>query len=544
MEQKNPIAKPLMNSHYLREPGRKIAIYTTAALPWLTGTSVNPLLRAAYLAVDPSRQVTLVIPWLARSDQELLFPHNKTFDLPGEQEAFVREWIELRTGLPCRFRICFYAGVYAPEKGSILPLGDITTCISDTDADVAVLEEPEHLTWYHHGRRFTSKFRLVVGVVHTNYLDYARRESNGRAKAAALALVNVWVCRVHCHLVIKLSDAVQSLPRQRTLFVHGVSPSFLAVGRRIAQAVLARSAAAADGTRESEESSAKSEDNLSSSTTSLVPPPNPLLSPLIPSPPFSSIWEREVYFIGKVLWAKGYTELLDRFSEHRCRTGHNIPVDVYGSGPDLAAVQARASSLDLAMSFQGPCDHANPRIQSYRIFVNPSLSDVVATTSAEAIAMGKWLICVRHPSNAFFSQFPNCLLYDTSEQFSEALEKALKEDPEPLSDWHLYCLTWQAATERFLDVAEPHGDDEWLLGGGERDVAAAAAALDRDLIAEVGGGEEEEGRVDEHVLREVEEELEKEEEEEEEEEEERKKKKRKKKERNTTLSVKPVSAKT
>ncbi|KAK9827590.1 hypothetical protein WJX81_001802 [Elliptochloris bilobata] len=395
----------------LREPGRRVAIYTTASLPWMTGTAVNPLLRAAYLARDPNREVTLVIPWLAAADQEMVFPNNQSFETPEAQEQFVRAWARKRTGMPCNFKIKFYPGRYAAEKCSILPVGDPTLYIPDNEADVAVLEEPEHLTWYHHGRRWTDKFPHVVGVIHTNYLDYARREVHGELKAAVLAAFNRLVCRLHCHKVVKLSDAVQRLPRQQTQFVHGVPESFLEVGR-------ARAAppASADGRR----------------------------------------FGKGAYFIGKAIWAKGYTELLALMDADQTRAGDAgaVHVDCYGSGEDLEEMRILAEKKHLALHFHGPRDHLDTSIHEYQVFVNPSTSDVVATTTAEALAMGKWVVVADLPCNAFFKSFSNCLTYRTPEEFGAQLRHALAAEPVPMAPEERQRLTWEAATERFLDVAE------------------------------------------------------------------------------------------
>ncbi|KAG5565719.1 hypothetical protein RHGRI_001588 [Rhododendron griersonianum] len=390
------------------EKKQRISIFTTASLPWMTGTSVNPLFRAAYLAKqDEERKVTLVIPWLSLKDQEHVYPDKITFNLPSEQEKYVRNWLEERTGFRSGFDIRFYPGKFSRDKRSILAVGDITEAIPDEEADIAVLEEPEHLTWYHHGKRWKAKFRLVVGVVHTNYLEYVRREKNGRVQAFFLKYINSWVVNIYCHKVIRLSAATQDLPRSIICNVHGVNPRFIEIGKK------------------------KNEQQQNG----------------------SKAFAKGAYYIGKMIWHKGYKELLKLLRDNQNDlTG--LEVDLYGNGEDSAEVQEAAKKLELTVRVHPGRDHADPLFHDYKVFLNPSTTDVVCTTTAEALAMGKIVVGANHPSNDFFKQFPNCRTYDDSKGFVEATHKALTEEPSPLTDAQRHELSWEAATERFLRAAE------------------------------------------------------------------------------------------
>lgn len=386
---------------------RHVAIVTTASLPWMTGTAINPLFRAAYLAKSTKQKVTLVVPWLSMSDQELVYPNNITFTSPEEQETYIKNWLQERLGFEANFKISFYPGKFSKERRSIIPAGDTSQFISSKESDIAILEEPEHLNWYHHGKRWTDKFNHVIGVVHTNYLEYIKREKNGAIQSFLVKHINNWVTRAYCHKVLRLSAATQDLPRSVVCNVHGVNPKFLNIGEKIA----------AD--RECGQ----------------------------------KVFSKGAYFLGKMVWAKGYRELIDLLSKHKKDLG-SFKIDVYGNGEDSEAVQAAARNFDLSINFFKGKDHADDSLHGYKVFVNPSVSDVLCTATAEALAMGKFVVCADHPSNEFFKSFPNCLTYRTSEEFVARVEEAMTSEPQPLTPEQRYSLSWEAATERFMEYSE------------------------------------------------------------------------------------------
>ena len=298
---------------------------------------------------------------------------------------------------------------YAPLLGCIIQdVDDITAIVPPHEQDAVILEEPEHLNWYHHGVRWTDAYKHVVGIAHTNYLQYARFDNNGMvksgyAKEAFTRVMNNIVCAAHTDIVVKLSATLPDVPGENLVCnVHGVRAEFLAIGRVI------------------------------------------------------EARENGAYFLGKADFTKGYREMIDNLKLHRGNSGATDdlpPIDTYGSGKDYDQIVAEIDAADLPITPHSALDHAHPAMHGYRVFINPSTSDVLCTATAEALAMGKKVVIPDHPSNTFFKQFANTFMYTSPEHMVDTLNEALATEPAPMSPMEEFTLSWEAASERLLDAA-------------------------------------------------------------------------------------------
>jgi hypothetical protein len=342
--------------------------------------------------------------------QRLVFAGNLTFGTPAEQEGYVLAWLADRAGVSAaelggRLQLRWYGARYHASKGSVLALGDLTQHFGPGESGVCVLEEPEHLNWYHHGERWCGRWQLVIGIIHTNYWSYTRSHETGGLMAAALTQqINRWLCGGYCHKSIKLSDALPPLPRSVTENTHGVRDDFLKLGARVGEALEARRAGAARG-----------EGSL-------------------PAPPFS----KGMYFIGKALWAKGHRELFQLLGALAAagapgasaaaaaggvggglaarRLGGGVggsltlprgggastppEFDVYGSGADKPSIELAAAALAgrVTIRMHGGIDHADSALHAYKV----GDGEVGARGGAGRLAEAGWVhlpahrcVCVR-----------------------------------------------------------------------------------------------------------------------------------------------------
>jgi digalactosyldiacylglycerol synthase len=84
------------------------------------------------------------------------------------------------------------------------------------------------------------------------------------------------------------------------------------------------------------------------------------------------VFSAGAYFIGKAVWGKGFSELLDLAKHYddtmaTCAPGEpKLHWDIFGAGPDLPAIRARAAKYQVDAAFLGACDHLDPSLKAYR----------------------------------------------------------------------------------------------------------------------------------------------------------------------------------
>jgi hypothetical protein len=148
----------------ISDPTRHIWIVTTASLPWRTGTSINPFLRALhfvrrrlhlYHSDKIVGKVSLVIPWINDMEDAMKLYGGVVTEKGEKGKEQQIQWMKSYAINQCgmsdeikHLNILFYDAEYWVSFGSIFPSVDICSLIPFDEADIAILEEPEHLNWF------------------------------------------------------------------------------------------------------------------------------------------------------------------------------------------------------------------------------------------------------------------------------------------------------------------------------------------------------------------------------------------------------------
>ena len=362
-----------------------IAIVTTATIPWLTGTSVNPTFRAATLA-RKGHHVTLYLPWLPNEgDQAEIY--GRHFNSKEDHEEEIFSWIKKNTGnVPPGLRIAWYMATWRRAMQSVFPLTPFSEEFATRpDLDLLILEEFEHLYTDAQHLIMNPSFLLgwearnVISITHTNYFFYACKESRN-----PLFRLVIWVEIFVGYLLFILRGGVpfrlsRSLPPfyARAIAANGVRDSFLKLGE-------GRSAGFDSSDKYSELNEIHIDEAL----------------------------ENRFYFVGKLVWEKGFADLVRLAVRAGIRT-----IDVWGQGSHMTGICSLSDKNCGILKFRG--EYLDPtELLHYRTFINPSQSEGLTTTTMEALALGQWVILPEHPSNEFFHSFKNALFYEPQSEVS------------------------------------------------------------------------------------------------------------------------------
>ncbi len=364
-------------------PAIDLTVLTSAALPWRTGPSVFSIWHASGMAAR-GYSVRYVLPWLAPRAQARAWG-KAMFATPDSHTDWLQAEALRLTGMALPPAIHNRATWFSPYRG-ILPLQDVYGVTPR--CHTLMVHEPEHMCWYPFIRsRRRIPARVTVGRVMTNYEYYI-----AAARIPFARGLSRMVARAHHHVIRTRTDVPVRITPAFAL------PDMTAHDTRITGVF----AAYAD-----------------------VQPVGPQT--------------RGIYFVGKLIREKGLEDLL------RCaaRTGHTV--DLYGAGEDEPTLRHMARQLAAPVRFLGP--HASPWqvLGGYRVFFNPSLSEGLCTTTAEALVAGRNVVLPDCPGNLPFLPYPNTFFYDPATGPDAALADALRADPVPPEmarrdlDWHTAC---------------------------------------------------------------------------------------------------------
>lgn len=74
-------------------------------------------------------------------------------------------------------------------------------------------------------------------------------------------------------------------------------------------------------------------------------------------------------------------ELFDLMSYVKKRNGRSFDIHIYGQGPHEQEIKTAAADAGLPTTFFPAKDHS--MLRNYKVFINPSLSEVLCTTIVE-----------------------------------------------------------------------------------------------------------------------------------------------------------------
>lgn len=369
-------------------PSYDVAVVTSAALPWRTGPAFFSLWHAGGLKALGYR-VVYSVPFVPPEGQRLW--GGPVCETPADQAALLHQEAE-RLGVPPLPEIRFYRAISSRILRSIVPQQDVFRAAPPARA--IVLHEPEHLAWPLWSlprRRIAAD--VTLGIVMTNYEDYVRRALPRWAEPVASLVTGLHRCLLARHVDIAVP-------------LSGACAAVAATARR--KTVDAR-------------------------VTGVV-------APYFRVPPVQEE-TRGVYFLGRLVWDKGLAEVVDLARE----TG--LPVDAIGAGPDADAIRAYSGRRGAPVTFLGPSEDPWTLLPRYRVFLNPSLSEVLCTATAEALVAGRHAVLPVCPANEPFRAYPNVHFYDSREGAVAALRRAVATLPEPPTaarrdfDWMNACRT-------------------------------------------------------------------------------------------------------